>query len=107
MQYHGEHAKKIVRRPAQWETRSNIKRSIRFWKPMCAIQAYCPKVNKRFNLKKKKVSEPTTSFSKQKYQLRDLYKCFKQPQDYAYDQITVIKIIKKKKKVEMIILIFI
>ena len=37
MQYHGEHAKKIVRRPAQWETRSNIKRSIRFWKPMCAI----------------------------------------------------------------------
>ena len=92
MQHHGEHAKKIVRRPAQWETRSNIKRSIRFWKPMCAIQAYCPKVNKRFNLKKKKVSEPTTSFSKQKYQLRDLYKCFKQPQDYAYDQITVIKI---------------
>ena len=71
---------------------------------MCAIQAYCPKVNKRFKKKKKKkVAEPTTSFSKQNYQLRDLYKCFKQPQDYAYDQITVIKIFKKK-GLKMIIL---
>ena len=64
-----------------------------------------PKLTKDLIKKKKKVSEPTTSFSKQKYQLRDLYKCFKQPQDYAYDQITVIKILKKR--VEMIILIFI
>ena len=64
---------------------------------VCYRGLFAPKLTKDLK-KKKKVSEPTTSFSKQKYQLIDLYKCFKQPQDYAYDQITVIKIIKKKKK---------
>ena len=72
-----------------WEDQHNgkqvaISREVSgFGSPCVLYRPIAPKLTKDLIKKKKKVSEPTTSFSKQKYQLRDLYKCFKQPQDYA------------------------
>ena len=85
-----------------WEDQHNgkqvaISREVSgFGSPCVLYRPIAPKLTKDLIKKKKKVSEPTTSFLRQKYQLRDFYKCFKQPQDYAYDQITVIKIFLKK-----------